>query len=57
MSRLLGEHFKRDGLPKRRYLTQAEAQKARGKAHDKVYRCKFCGGWHRATRRTAPRKE
>jgi hypothetical protein len=50
--RLLGEHFKRDGRPKRAFAdqsaAQAEAIRSR-KAH--VYRCKFCGQWHVGGRR------
>lgn len=53
-SRLIGEHFRADGKPKRRFPTRAAAQKhAHRHAHDNViiYPCTFCSGWHYATRR------
>jgi hypothetical protein len=50
--RLLGEHFKRDGKPKRGFATHAQAlveMERSNKAH--AYRCKFCRQWHVAGRR------
>jgi hypothetical protein len=43
--RTLGEHFKRDGSPKRAY-TQAEAQAEAERSAKRAYRCKFCRAWH-----------
>lgn len=53
MSRLVSEHFKRDGSPKRAYPDKALALAAVGKSREHVYRCKFCGAWHRAKDRVA----
>lgn len=49
MTRLLAEHFKADGTPKRAYADRALAVAAVGKGRQHVYRCKFCGAWHRAS--------
>lgn len=57
MTRLIGEHFKRDGSPKRRFATREKAvafvdlKNQAGKV--RVYYCKFCDGWHIATDRHA----
>ena len=56
MTRLIGEHFKRDGRPKHPYSSKAEAKRAalrlRGYEHDvHVYFCQFCQQWHLATTR------
>lgn len=54
--RLVSEHFRSDGRPKRRWPTQAaaEAHRERYGLTDKcVYPCTFCGGFHMATRRGA----
>jgi hypothetical protein len=48
--RFVGEHFKKDGQPKRTYATRREAIDAPSRGDQKVYRCGFCGGWHRARR-------
>jgi hypothetical protein len=53
--RIVGEHFKADGSPKRRYKTQRAAERHAQQYHldDKlIYACEFCGGYHFATRRT-----
>ena len=52
--RIVGEHFKADGSPKRRFKTlqAAERHALRYGLHDKVVDpCEFCGGFHFATRR------
>lgn len=52
--RLLGEHFKRDGKPKRGFATHAQAlveMERSNKAH--AYRCKFCRQWHVAGRKVS----
>jgi hypothetical protein len=47
-----GSHWRRDGRPKVRYRTQAEAasvaeERSRESGTELgVYRCTFCGGWH-----------
>lgn len=55
MTRLVSEHFKRDGSPKASYETKADALAAVGTGKQHVYRCKFCKAWHRATNRGAER--
>jgi hypothetical protein len=52
----VGEHFRGDGQPKRRFDTREEAL-AYIELYDypcDAYPCDFCKGWHLATRR-APR--
>lgn len=50
-TRLVGEHFRRDGRPKRAWPTKIKAET--GIDRDQIaYRCGFCGRWHRATWRT-----
>jgi hypothetical protein len=52
--RIVGEHFKADGKPKRRFPTREAAERHARRYHlvDKcVYRCGFCGDWHFATER------
>ena len=52
LSRLFGEHFTRDGKPKRRFQTRAEAEahaERYGHRH-RIYPCSFCQGFHFATR-------
>ena len=46
-----------DGIEKLVYASRAEARKHCPK-HEVAYRCRQCGGWHRATKtRTAARRE
>jgi hypothetical protein len=53
--RLVSEHFRDDGTPKRRFDTR-EAAQAHLDRHCQeyliVYRCTFCGGYHFSGRRT-----
>lgn len=51
MRRTLPQHFKLDGSPKRSYASRAEAEAAATaqNTRDSVYRCDFCGAYHRAT--------
>lgn len=49
MARLIPGHFKHDGTPKRAYPSRADAERAAGQGRDSVYRCNFCGAYHRAT--------
>jgi hypothetical protein len=53
--RLVGEHFRGDGKPKRRFDTHAGAEAfiaLYGYLHLKIYGpCEFCGGYHLGTRR------
>lgn len=52
--RIVGEHFRADGLPKRRFPTRAAAQRHADtyRLSDKlIYECEFCGGYHFATKR------
>jgi hypothetical protein len=54
--RLVGEHFRSDGGPKRRFPTREAAERhARRHCHGHltIYDCSFCGGYHFATRRDA----
>ena len=54
-SRLVGEHFTRDGKPKRRFPTRDAAERhARKHWHSNldVYECTVCQGFHFATRRS-----
>ncbi len=47
--RLVGEHFNRDGLPKRGFPDYLTAYMI-GLEHDLVaYECSVCGQWHLAT--------
>lgn len=52
MKRLVGEHFTRDGKPKRTFATreEAEAYAIRYGYRHLIYPCSFCQGWHFATR-------
>ncbi len=51
-------HWRRDGQPKNRYRTQAEAMSAADERRWEngvelaTYRCGFCDGWHMGQRRT-----
>jgi hypothetical protein len=52
--RIVGEHFKADGTPKRKFPTREAALKhvQRYCLDDKiVYQCNFCNDWHLATER------
>jgi len=51
--RLLGEHFRDDGKPKRRFTTERQAtEHVRRHGHNCYpYHCTICGGWHLATAR------
>jgi hypothetical protein len=49
MRRIIGEHFKRNGLPKRDWGSQDRAKRAADRHHARAYQCSFCGGWHLAT--------
>jgi len=53
--RLVGEHFRKDGSPKRRFPTRDAAEKyADTYGYNQnlmIYHCQFCDGWHYATRR------
>jgi hypothetical protein len=56
--RLVGEHFRADGTPKRRFVTRAEAieyAERYGYMNLMIYPCEFCGGFHFGTRRN-PRR-
>lgn len=47
MPRLVSEHFKRDGKPKRGYNTREAAEKERVRSKKKAtYKCEFCQKWH-----------
>lgn len=46
MSRILSEHFKRNGSPKRRFRTKAEAVEFGRKHNQNPYKCSFCHFWH-----------
>jgi hypothetical protein len=48
MKRLVGEHFKRDGTPKRSWPTKVKAQTGIP-LNQHAYLCGVCGLWHRAT--------
>jgi hypothetical protein len=53
--RLIGEHFRVDGTPKRRFATRAlaiEYAERQGFDHLRIYGCGFCDGFHYATRKT-----
>jgi hypothetical protein len=51
--RIVGEHFRSDGSPKRRFPTQAAAERHAQRYHlnQDLYECSFCGGFHFATKR------
>ena len=52
--RLVSEHFRLDGKPKRKFPTSEAAQKHASRHSHKnlvIYRCGFCGGYHFATER------
>lgn len=44
--RLVSEHFKLDGRPKRPFGSQHEAREFGRPMHQHPYRCTFCGAWH-----------
>jgi hypothetical protein len=53
-SRLVGEHFTREGKPKRRFTTREEAEahaERYGYQHLMIYQCSICRDFHFATRR------
>jgi hypothetical protein len=59
MKRLVGEHFKLDGRPKRSFPTREAAQRHALKYHHghlDIYQCSFCQAWHFATRQTGRRR-
>lgn len=48
--RIIGEHFKHNGKPKRRFTKDGALKFARANAGQfHVYECSFCGGWHLAS--------
>lgn len=53
--RIVGEHFREDGSPKRRFATEREAREyvETFGYHCSVYPCSFagCNGYHLGTRR------
>lgn len=52
--RLVSEHFRSDGKPKRRFATREEAERlAERYRHENlnVYPCGFCRGFHFGTKR------
>lgn len=51
--KIISEHFKFDGKPKKAYAKREVALKAVRDSYraEEVYQCKFCGKWHRATLR------
>jgi hypothetical protein len=53
--RLVGEHFRDDGKPKRRFDTYADAEafiELYGRIDLMIYGpCEFCGGYHLGSRR------
>jgi hypothetical protein len=53
--RLVGEHFRSDGKPKRRFDTHAEAEaliELYGYIHLMIYGpCEMCGGYHLSKQR------
>lgn len=53
--RLVSEHFRSDGAPKRRFATREEAEKyAELYGYDHIiYPCSFCRGYHFGTRKGA----
>jgi hypothetical protein len=59
-TRLVPEHFNPRGLPKRAFATYEDAVAFKVAIHqaDRLhsYRCPFCGCWHLATNRKAPRR-
>lgn len=47
MTRLISEHFKRNGLPKKRFDTHGDAERERLRSNKaSSYKCRFCKGWH-----------
>lgn len=48
MRRILGEHFRSDGTPKRAYPTKVKAETGLPLGQV-VYVCSVCAKWHRAT--------
>lgn len=54
MTRLVGEHFRADGKPKRKFKTRQAAIKhaeTYGFTDKCIYECTICHGFHFATRR------
>ena len=47
--RLLGEHFNRDGQPKRGFDTYLSAYMTGLEYDMTAYECSFCGKWHLAS--------
>ena len=52
MTRLVGEHFRADGKPKKGYRDRRAALYLADR-NTTIYRCTLCGAWHRATERRA----
>ena len=52
--RLLGEHFRADGKPKKAYANRCAALYL-APLNATAYRCSWCGHWHRATLRGSRR--
>lgn len=47
--RILGEHFRRDGMPKRGYESHVIAAAEAREFGLVAYHCSFCDKWHLAT--------
>lgn len=48
-ARLVGEHFNRDGKPKRAYASERLAKKEAARFGKTYYRCEVCQKFHLAT--------
>lgn len=46
MARIIGEHFRRDGRPKRAFASKPEAWAWAIKRKQHAYYCRFCQHWH-----------
>lgn len=44
--RIISEHFRADGKPKKTYSTRRLAEEAAIRCNKDCYRCGFCGGLH-----------
>lgn len=51
MSRVIGEHFKADGRPKKPFASKPEAREFALRVKQHAYYCHFCRRWHVAKNR------
>ena len=48
--RIVGSHFRKDGLPKRAFTRESDARAEGIRLGMSHYRCDFCNKWHLASK-------